>query len=271
MTDFRFDGTITALSPIAHNSDESCGTDTKFRRMKIFYNEQDYQIPFYSGNAFRGILRRIAARQFVDAIGLVEMSDKLYYTFFTGGSLQKGAAQNYIEIGKKRDLRENIPFLSIFGTALGNQIIAGKLKVDCAFPIAKETQALTGKSSSRSVYELTEEIFYTRRDDLEDKEKVEGKQQAQQMKYNIEVLAAGVELSHGFSLECVNNIEAGCFVTAVKRMQEKGIIGGKSSAGHGKVKMEYCPEWPDENYYLDYVKENKTKIIEFVKKLEASL
>lgn len=269
MKNYRFEGTITILSPLAHNSDESAGTDTKFRRMSIFCEKKRMEIPVYSGNAFRGIFRRLAARQFCDRLGFEKLSDKLYYCFFTGGSLQKGAAQNHIDIGKKRKLREKIPFLSLLGSAVSNQIIPGKLQVDMGVPIAKETTDMTGIISDLTIWEMTDEIFYTRRDDLEDRQ--DEQKQAQQMKYNIEVLVPGVVMTHGFVLSCVNEIEAGCFTHAIQKMQDVGILGGKSGTGHGRVKLEYEPEWPDEKPYLDFLGKEKTKIVEYVRGLETVL
>lgn len=268
---FKFSGTITALSPLAHNSDESCGTDTKFRRVECFYQGLPVQVPIYSGNAFRGILRRIMARQFCDLIGLGEksLSDKLYYTWFTGGSLTKGVAQNHIEVGKKRDIRTNIPFLSLLGSAIGNMILEGKLNVWMALPIAKETQDMTGIESNRSIYEMTTEVFYTRRDDLEDPR--DEKTQAQQMKYNIEVLRPGVKLQHGFVLSNIDKIEAGCFAHGMKKMCQNGVLGGKNATGHGRVKFEYSPEWQQEAPFLEYIEKNKKGILEYVKGMEAAL
>ena len=268
---FKYTGKITVLSPLAHNSDESCGVDTKFRRIECFYQGQPIQVPVYSGNAFRGLLRRTMAGQFCNLIGLGQksLSDKLYYTWFTGGSLTKGAAQSHIEVGKKRDIRTNIPFLSLLGSAIGNMVLEGKINVWMGTPIAKETQEMTGEASDRSVYEMTTEIFYTRKDDLEDPQ--DKKTQAQQMKYNIEVLRPGIVLHHGFILFNVNEVEAGCFAHGIKAMQSSNILGGKSGTGHGRVKMEYAPEWANEKPYLDYIEKNKKAILEYVKKMEASL
>lgn len=270
----KYDGTITLLSALSHNSDESLGTDTKFRRIGIIHNNKTLRIPIYSGNAYRGIMRRVAAKQFCDLLDLPKesMSDALYYTWFTGGSLKKNSSQNYIEIGKKRELRENIPFLSLFGTAVQNQIIEGKLRVGMGIPIAKETKQMTEIESPLSIWEITDEVFYTRKDDLEDpKEQRKKDDQAQQMKYSVEILKSGVVLKHSISLENCNDIELSCFGHLMKEFTENGIIGGNSKKGHGEVKFDYSPGWPDGNRYVDYVGKNKNDIMSYIKKMEGTM
>ncbi len=269
-----YSGKLTTLSPIAHNSDESLGTDTKFRRMQIVHNGKTIRIPVYSGNAFRGILRRIAAKQYCDLLGMGKesISDSLYYTFFTGGALKKGSSQNFIEVGQKREMREMIPFLSLFGTALQNQIIAGKMEIGIGIPIAKETVDMTGIESDLTIWELLDEVFYTRRDDLEDpKEEKKKDDSAHQMKYNIEVLIPGVVLSHSITTNYCNEIEHSCLGHAMSAMQKQGILGGKSGTGHGKVNFDYSPKFASPKKYLDYMAKNKAKITEYVKKMEGSL
>jgi len=270
----KYDGTITTLSPLAHNSDESLGTDTKFRRIQIIHDGKTIRIPVYSGNAFRGILRRLAARQFCELLEIKKesMSDTLYYTWFTGGALQKGSAQNHIEVVRKRELRENIPFLSLFGSAVSNQIIAGKLHIGMGIPIAKETKEMTSVSSDLTIWEMLDEIFYTRRDDLEDPNDEKKKTDAaHQMKYTIEVLIPGVVLKHAIVLNCGNKIEYSCLGYVMEAMFGQGVLGGKGGTGHGKVKFAYDPEFAASKEYIEYVKANKGKILDFVKKMESEI
>lgn len=265
-------GILKTLSPMTHNSDESMGTDTKFRRISVLYNGKSVRVPHYSGNAFRGILRRIGAKQLFDALGLEKISDALYYMFFCGGALKKGSQQNYIDIGAKRELRANIPFLSIFGAAVQNTIMPGKMEIGLAMPIAKETQELTGIQSDVSVWSMIDDIFYTRRDDLEDREEERKKDDgAQQMKYNIEVLTPGVELQHNISLFHCNEIEQACFGYAMSALIEKGILGGKSGTGHGRVQFNYSPEFPNAKPYLDFLKKEKDAVVQYIRDMEGKL
>jgi hypothetical protein len=271
--DHCWEGIVTVKSPMSHNSDESMGTDTKFRRVGLLHNGKVVRIPVYSGNAFRGIFRRIAAKQFCDLIGLgvQSMSDALYYTFFCGGALQKGSAQSYIEIGKKREMREMIPFLSLLGAAVVNSIIPGKLEIGVMMPVCAETVGMTGIASDVSVWSLLDEVFYTRRDDREDKEKREKDEGAQQMKYQGEILIPGTQLKHKIAAHGCNEVELACFGYAIRAMVEKGVLGGKSGVGHGQVQCDYKPVWPEAKPYLDYIDGNKAKISEYVQGMEKAL
>lgn len=261
----NFCGIITCMSPLSHNSDMNLGVDTKFRRIKYYTEYGTEDLPVYSGNAFRGILRRIAARDFLEHLGIEKVSDKLYYCFFCGGALEKGSHQDKIAVGLKREMRENIPWLSLFGTAYSNQMLAGKLKVGQGIPLATETQGFTGIKIERSIWDLLCEVFYTRRDDLEDKGNPSEKEQ---MKYQIECLAPGAVLQHEFTLENPNEIEVSCFGAIIRKFLENPILGGKSGAGHGKVKLNYKPEWPEAGPYYDFLSQNKEKIVAYVKGME---
>lgn len=267
-------GKITLLSPLSHNSDESVGTDAKFRRIKIQVGDAPQLVPVYSGNAYRGRLRRLAAMDYLERIGIDgtegnKISDRLYYTLSSGGALQKGSESKGIDVGMKREMREKIQFISLFGTAYVNQVLPGKVQVGIGFPIAVETQHITGEPAEddQSIWDLVEEIFYTRRDDLEDKETDD----VQQMKYTIECVSTGTVLSHEFVLAHPTEIELSCFGAIMRKFDENASLGGKSGVGHGKVKLDYAPEWPDAKLYYDYVDANKGELVKHVRQMEAAL
>jgi hypothetical protein len=257
-------GQITLLAPLSHNDDVSLGTDTKFRRLTMLVDGRPEKVPVYSGNAYRGILRRLAARDYLDRLGIEKVPDALYYCLFCGGSLQKGSTQDKLDIGGKRKLRAMVPFLSLFGTAYANQIMPGKLNVGMAVPVARETAAVTGRESTLSVWDILSEVFYTRRDDLEDKAEREEGDQATQMKYSVECLTPGTVLIHEFVVEDATEVEVGCFGHLMRLFEAVGILGGRGAIGHGKVELAYEPAWPDPAPYLDYIAERHEEMKQFV-------
>lgn len=125
-------------------------------------------------------------------------------------------------------------------------------------------------TESKSCWDLVEEIFYTRRDDLEDRERSE-KDQAQQMKYTVECLSAGSVLKHEFLLRHPTEIESACFGAVMLRFLEDGSLGGKSGIGHGKVALDYAPEWPVPTAYYEYLRGNRDEIRDYVRKVEKVL
>lgn len=279
MNNIKININMKLLSPLSHFGDERLGTMQIARTNKFLYNGEFIDIPVFSGNGFRGQFRRIAMRDYLEKLGIADegISEKLYYTLFTGGSLVGGS--RYEEVGKRREIREMCPPLALLGTAIGDQILQGKMKSSIFLPICKETVDYTGKESNISFYDMLEEVFYTRRNDLKsteynvkknnDKKKKE-KEGPIQMKYESQCLSAGTELTGEIVLENVNVIEKSMFSATMKELKEIPYIGGKSAAGHGKVNIDYT-ELENEEIYYNYLEENKEKIREWIRKVEGAL
>lgn len=259
-------GTITLVRPLVHGGDERLGTELPVRTMKFLVEGRPVDIPVLSGNAIRGVLRRVAAKRWLellypdekDIVNLVP--DDVYYVLFSGGSLAKGAATSVVDLPLKAEIRQHVPMLSVFGSALVNMMLEGKLIVDMAIPIARETELYTGVPAEVSIYELVGDTFYTRKDDRREANREEG-QEAQQMKYEVEYLAAGTQLAHRFVLRYVDPVELACFYDAVRTFEkEYGSFGGMLRIGHGAVKWEYEPEWGDPTPYVQFVEDNREEL-----------
>lgn len=271
---------IELLSPLSHFGDERMGTMQIARTQKYKYNGEYIDIPVYSGNAFRGELRRLIMKDYLDHIDITNegVLANLYYMLFTGGALTSGSRYN--EIGKKREMRKMCPPLSLFGTALGDQIPEGKLKVAIFIPICQETADYTGIESKSSFYDMLQDVFYTRRDDLKSKDfnineietdtKSKKKENPTQMKYEMQCLSAGTELVGDIVIENDNEIEKACLKAGLERLKEYGYIGGKSATGHGKIKLDYDIDVDAQTYY-DYLEENKDAMREWLRKVESIL
>ena len=257
MKNLQFNGIIKLLSPLSHNSDENYGTDTVFRKSKIKVGDSFEDIPVLSGNGIRGVLRRLIADDYLKLLGLTDVNEKLFYILFAGGALE-GMDSN-LEVKQIKDIRKNISLISLLGTAFSTKMIKGKLKVGMGMLICEETKPYTEIESDKSFVEFIDEIFYTRRDDKEDKTG----DKAHQMKYSGEVLIPGTELSHFFMLQNVDALEESCFYRTIKLFNNNPFLGGKSQVGHGKVRLEY--DWNlDDDLYLKYIEEHKKQIIKFL-------
>jgi len=268
---------IELLSPLAHFGDERMGTMQLMRFHKMRYDEDFIDVPCYSGNAFRGIFRRRIMRDYLERLGIAEegISKNLYYMLFTGGALTSGA--RFEEVGERRRIRQMCPPLALLGTALGNQIPQGKMKSSIFLPVCKETVEYTGIEETLSFYDMLEEVFYTRRDDLKSvdaniKENAKGKENenATQMKYEMQCLAAGTKLNGQIVLENANKIEESCFHAGLDLIKEMPYIGGKSSAGHGKIDIMF-DELEDVMTYYNYIEENKEEMRKWVREIEEGL
>lgn len=253
-------GIITLLSPLSH-TEQNEGTFSLFRRMTIFLDGEEYRVPILSGNSIRGQLRRALMADLLKALDLTpaDIGDDAYYTLFVGGRLKKAQKAKAGGI-QPSQVRELIPALSILGSVVGQRIMPGKLICGMAVPITKETTEMTGIESEVSIYSLTEEIPYSRRDDLEEKQK-ESVDKAQ-MQYHIEGIKAGTRLAHFFALSGNTDIETAAFWRGVRLLAESGHLGGMRSKGHGRFVWSY--EVEDETAYANHLKKNGAVIKEMI-------
>ncbi len=275
MNNIKVDVRIKLLSPLMHFSDERMGTMQIMRTNKFLYDGEFVDIPVYSGNGFRGQFRRVAMRDYLEKLGIADegVSEKLYYTLFTGGSLVGGT--RFEEVGERKRIRAMCPPLALLGTALGDQILQGKMKTPIFLPICLETEDYTDIAGNTSFYDMLEEVFYTRKDDLKsvdynvtsDEKK---KDNPVQMKYEAQCLSAGSELVGTIILENCNEVEESMLNATLKKIQEIPFIGGKSAAGHGKIELKYAGLKTEEVYYK-YLEDTRDDIRQWIRETEEAL
>ena len=270
METLRFKGNLTALSPIHHGGSEDYGTTKLILTLPtVIINpltgkEEIDNIPTIHGNAIRGYLRRLIMDDFLTQLDYELDSKKVYHFLFTGGILEaldskdKGA----INLSLKNEIRELIPPISLVGSALGNQMIQGKLKVGMADIVCAETKHYIEEYSDYdfSAYNLKGSDFGTRLDDLKEG-KTEEDEQAHQMKYEFETLIRGTKFTHEFILEDCNSIEKACFHRMMSLWEERPYLGGKSGTGYGKIRLDYqgIDDLTDISY-LNYLHDRKEEI-----------
>jgi hypothetical protein len=260
-------GKIKLLSPLIH-SEEQTGYSTKFRRINFDVNGEYMPVPVLSGNSIRGVLRRLGANHLLEKIELAsdDIPDGSYYCLYSGGILTKGK-KTASEPDFKRQVRQINPFLSLFGSTMRQQMLSGKLQVGMGIPIAQETAQYTGIESERRLFDMLQEITYTRRDDRETKEeKTIESENKHQMLMTVETLLPGVELYHGFTLRRVNEFELACFYAILKEFEKHPYLGGAIRIGHGKVEWDYQPG--NSKPYEDFLARNKKKIKQHLVELE---
>jgi CRISPR type IV-associated protein Csf2 len=277
-----YEGTLTALTSIAHNGGQSFGIESKLRRERFVQPDGTVEeVPILSGNGLRGMLRDRGMWHMCRALGygvdeeagkVRGLSLSAFYFLFSGGSLYAGASDG-IDVDYARRLRAEIPLISIFGGAVGNQILPGKLKVGKAIPICSETMHLLPNSYQRanptSIWDFLQAEMYTRRDDerneklrtviegralkqLEDKGNLsllpeealeQGQEKAerkpQQMMYYTETFAAGTQFYWKLTLEDVSDVEYDAFMTCLAEFSKMPYVGGKSAVGLGEVAVRF--------------------------------
>jgi len=275
-----FEGTMTALTSISHIGD-SHGVNSKLRREKVIQPDGSVEeVPIISGNSLRGILRDRGMLHMLKQLGygvndesgeVKGLSLAAFYFLFSGGALTKSTERG-LDVDEARKWRELIPLVAVFGGAMGNQIMPGKLKCGKAIPICTETAHIIPErfldNKVESVWELCQEEAYTRRDDEKNenlrqliapevrglleadasvkraksgtKDDVETDTgQKQQMRYYVETLGAGARLYWEIALDDVSDLEREAFFVTLAEFSRLPYIGGKSNVGLGKVNIKF--------------------------------
>ncbi len=272
----RFEGKLTAIEPLSHIG-ESLSIYSHFAKEKMLVSTKTGQrvieVPVISGNSFRGVLRRRAGYNLLSLLDIKKenLSEGLQHAFFSGGMLHKGSGGGVIDTQFITKLRQNFPIISLFGSAIGQQLIQGKLDVGQLIPISCQTKGRTNIESEISIYSLLDERPATRRDDMEDKTK--GSQdpddQKQQMRYTHEVLVAGTEFYHYFTLKNCNDLEKGAFWSTLAEFSKYPKIGGLGCRGFGMVQLGYTINSEAAQKYESWVVENKDSITKYLHELES--
>lgn len=281
------EGILGVLSPVVSGSDEHTGNHTDIRRITYSVDGKPVDIPVISGNSIRGQLRRLVMADMLERVGkipegldLAEVKKmasqskwfaRLWHSLCSGGMLGQVAEKDsgYVDLAMKRSVRMALPPVSVLGTAIGNQMIQGKIDVAIARPCCLELRDALPEEVQplciQSYRELEGTSFGTRKDDLHE-EREEG-DAATQMLYTYDYIAPGTKLYHRITMVNCNDIERAVVGRMIALWEARPRIGGKAGTGHGEIAINYDTV-PDDAPWLAWMDENKTKILEMLSELE---
>lgn len=274
MRTLTFEGVVTALSSVTHNGGESFGISAKLRREKFVQPDGSVEeVPVISGNSLRGAIRDRGMFHMCRNLGygvredtgeVVGLNLPAFYFLFSGGSLTSTGSEG-LDIDRAREIRSAIPLVGVFGGAVGNTILPGKLRCGKLLPIVAETAHLLPEAyrpeKPESVWEYTQEEMYTRKDDEKNehlRQMIGGEtrllldgagrstalaeargETKQQMMYYVETLAAGTRFYWKLQLDDVTDVEFEAFLTALVEFSRHPYVGGKSAVGMGEVAVQF--------------------------------
>jgi CRISPR/Cas system CSM-associated protein Csm3 (group 7 of RAMP superfamily) len=270
----KITGVLTALSPIFHGGNEKTGSVVLLNRLKFIANGKPIDVPIVSGNQVRGRLRRLLSRDF---LGLAEYQldlsqkkhQKLYHTLFAGGVLTavEEEESGVVDLNLKSRIVKYILPIRLFGASYANQMAEGRVLIGHMLPICKELKEFTGIDSDVSFYQLITRMFQTRRDELRVANKSgeeEEEEEKVQMIVEYECFAPGTKFYHEIVLETTSEgeeLDLSTLYRAIELWRQKPFIGGKSSIGFGKLRIEYAwPKQVDSSTYLQFIERNKSEI-----------
>lgn len=247
--------------PLSHIG-ESKSTETFLNTVRVLNNGRPVEVFAYSGNAIRGTWRDCGAEYMLDRLGSIRIPKKAFHLLFTGGSI---SGEQKIDIDAAKAMRAALPFVSIFGGGVGNQILSGKIVQTFAYPVCAETIGIIPaeipdidySAQKTSWRKMTDEVSFTRKDDskdyLGDKYIVQAGQTrlagdtekskkpdepATQMRYTVEYMIPGVQLWHSLNITC-NEVELGALVASITKWAEKPYLGGMAGKGFGLVDAKF--------------------------------
>ena len=237
----RVDVLVTAKSSISHIGNVNSIQATFHREEFVKTDFTVVQVPTITGNAMRGLLRDHAMLYMLEKLNLT-VPLEVFYALFSGGSLtQKDAGL--------RDL-SSIPAVSVFGSAIGQKILAGRVKIGKVYPIVYELtqylpQIFTQDPITISAFDITQTEYYTRKDDAKDNrlvqliqhDKKSKSDDPQQMRYAVETIKAGTRMSWWFAFDRASELEVLAFYSALQHWAASPYVGGKSAVGHGEVSL----------------------------------
>lgn len=235
---------ILCLSPLSHGSfgaDE--GNAVSLRREPIVSLPGAPLVPVVSGNAIRGKLRRLLARELFTAANLgpadAERWDDLYAAIANGGTLRD--SETRLQPERIREVRAALPMLSLFGSFLYRWTLAGHFDVrGFVWPVCTET--VSGgivdvpedyAGEIRPVNELVSETSVTRLPDTDNQNPEVTS--VKPMPVTLECFSTGTELRVQFGFAAhAPAIERSCLAHGLTLLTS---LGGKAAQGFGAIEV----------------------------------
>ncbi len=250
----KITGIFTTKAPLSHIS-ESIGTTSYLVQEPILQSDGRLEEVFcYSGNAWRGQLRDLAAIYMLDLLEIKITLDS-FHLLFSGGKI---GGDQVVNVEKIKNLRQSLPMLALFGGGVGNTIMPGLMRVGNCYPICKEALPVLpseykNKDGLISYTDVTFEKEFSRVDDSKKSdllkeytvvtpiktEQSKKKIVSDQMRMSSELICAGIYLYTYIDVIDDNAIYLGVLLSAISQLAGSPFIGGQNNKGHGLVDIQY--------------------------------
>lgn len=242
---------VTAKTSISHNSFQQYGPFSAIRRESFIVNGKEIEIPIISGNSVRGQMRDIASQILLTKENneVIQVDNSLFHLLFSGGSLQKSEDKSF-DVAKAKEIREKVGTISIFGGAIGNNIMPGKMQIGKLIPICQESKSLIPSNfftehELPSMFDITQIETYARRDDTKkfkkflsensESEEENSDEKSQQMMFNVETFKTGTQFFWKIVLSDFTDDEMTIFA---KTLQQLTRIGGNYAKNFGEIDIQ---------------------------------
>lgn len=246
LSKIQWDIDMVAQSSIVHREviTAASGNFALFRREKnITPDNIALQVPMVSGGGFRGALRRIGEELTAEALDYEDAALPVpaAHLLTNGGRLAK--SKTPLDNEGIRHLRNLLPLVAVFGGAASGRIMSGLLHVGKVVPeVAENVHILDRPPQSAplpAVRALGAEWFGHLADhrtnfdrapctDLDEKS-------SPLTRFGVETLPAGTRLQTWVLLKNATSYQAAFMRDVLDAFASYGHLGGRASAGHGRV------------------------------------
>lgn len=239
---YSWKGELTAVSSVMHGG-ESLGTVRYLRRERFLLDDGTVEdVPVLSGNMLRGILRRLSADLWWEALGRPRLSMAVVNAIWSGGALAKSTTDPLSTV-RLQQVREVCPVVGLFGAAGGGRIVEGTVQVGKAVPVCRETASLLRVPSDGllSLWDLTQ-IEYFSKAPGGPPDAVDGEVgELSPMRFGVESFITGSRFLWDVSTAWASPVELSLWCDTLAAFCERGQVGGMSASGFGHVDVSLTP------------------------------
>lgn len=232
---------------------------------KVFRKEFD-DVPYISGNAIGGILRRLAVKDFFARIGYEKeamgVDKSIYHWLMTGGNIEESTGK--VDLTKKETIARLCPPIGLLGSALGNMTTTSLVKIGSLRPVCSELGY-----DAPSFWELLGTAFGTRSDsskaemDIDIVGYVNSDRNADQMIYYNQVINAGASMFSDILMTSEDPLMVSCFWHMIGLWKEFGYIAGRSARGYGRIEIDIEIPQGASGLYLQHLEEVKEEALKY--------
>lgn len=284
-----WDAVWTSTAPMHHGADDKDGNVSRFRTERRYSSilGRAVDVPLYSGNAWRGQVRDLAALDLFARVGLApnEAAPVWAHSLFSGGSIESGSASNGSNAGMRRALRSLVPIVDLMGGVYGNEPLDGMLRAFDALPVCRETADVLAHQLVPDVYAQgadavrawserlpwCEDLYETRQLVRHAHRDIEG--EGGQMIVRTQVIRAGVQWAHSLALAGKDRLLSPLTVSALAHVVDlfvrSGAVGAGNARGLGGFVTDGYGEIGDPQPYRDHIAAHAEEIREVLRGVRA--
>ena len=301
---------LEAVTPVAHHQ-ESIGNSAVIFRRKVRQPGGGWaSVPYITGDSIRHQLREAIVYATLGAAGLLDspkLSEGALRFMFSGGMLTERGEASVIKLDHYREMVEVLPFVALLGGCANSRVIPGRLSVNDALLVCRESAALIPAEvlehagtldTCRAHVELTQRVRMdptldpSKRELLSDEARTSISRRADaseaahdadnavaresskstMLPRTHEQIAAGSLFYWSVNATCYSSTDVDTFDTMVGAFLARAVVGGKRGTGHGALRCVRVTGGPGdgcEARFVEHVAARSDRVKRFLGEVSA--